>query len=161
MGLDEFEQALMIDQHDLDTELLSQADLFYRVAQQYTEAAAIKDEMHEAVKTADAKRNLIIREEYDTLGKKITEAQINATVLAHLDHTEAFKDWLNAKEEADKLGHLKEAFLQRSYMLKDLAQLYIAGYFSEKSVSANDTTSQEAVYQKRKNRMHERRQKKA
>jgi len=158
MELKEFEAALIIDKHDLDTEILSQADLFYRVAQQYTQAASIKDEMYEVLKETDAEINLAIR--HQNTGNKITEAQINATVLQHKDHRGAFGDWLTAKEEADKAGHLKEAFIQRSYMLRDLAQLYIAGYFSEKSVSADDTTSKEAVYKKRKQRLAERRREK-
>ena len=155
MGVKEFEAALLIDKHNLDTEILSQADLFYRVAQRYAEAVSIRDEMHEVLKETDAEVNLAIR--HENSGTKITEAQINATVLKHKFHMEAFGNWLTAKEEADKAGNLKEAFIQRSYMLRDLAQLYIAGYFSEKSVSADNETSKDAVYQKHKSRLAERR----
>ncbi len=161
MDLKEFEDALRIDKYDLDTELLSQADLFYRVAQQYAEAVSDKDAQYEFLKETDAKLNLLIREQFDGAGKKITEAQINATVLSHDEHKAVFQEWLGSKEAADSIGHLKEAFIQRSYMLRDLAQLYIAGYFSEKSVSADDSTSKEAVYKRRKGRLAERRREKA
>lgn len=155
MDLIEFEQALIIDKHDLDTELLSQADLFYRVAQEYAEAVSIKDAQYEFLKETDAKLNLLIRKQFE--GIKITEAQISASVLNHDEHKAVFQEWLGDKEKADKIGHLKEAFIQRSYMLRDLAQLYIAGYFSEKSISADNSTSKHAVYEKRKERMRKRR----
>jgi len=158
MDSTEFEAALTIDKHDLDTELVSQADLFYRVAQQYAEAASRKDQAYENLKRVDADLNLQLREEFEVAKKKTTEASLSAHALIDPAHSTAFKEWLTAKEQADKAGHLKEAFIQRSYMLRDLAQLYIAGYYSEKSVSADDTTSKEAVYKKRKNRLSERRQ---
>ena len=157
MDLTEIEAALLIDKHDLDTELLSQADLFYRVAQEYTKAVSIKDEAYELMKETDANLNLSIREAAEQAQEKITEAKISATVLSHDQHSQIFSKWLNAKEESDKLGHLKEAFIQRSYMLRDLAQLYIAGYYSEKSVSAENVTSKDAVYKKRKERMRRKR----
>lgn len=155
MDLKEFEQALTIDKHDLDTELLSQADLFYRVAQEYAEAVSYRDQAHENLKGTDADLNLQIRQQF--ADSKITEAKINAMVLDHQEHKEKFHSWLKDKEKADKIGHLKEAFIQRSYMLRDLVQLYIAGYFNEKSVSVDDSASQEAVYKKRKERMHKKR----
>ncbi len=157
MDLKELEAALKIDKHDLDTELMSQADMFYRVAQEYAHITSVKDELYENIKQTDAKTNIMLRESFADRGTKATESQINAAVLDHQDHKEAFHDWITSKEEADKLGSLKEAFMQRSYMLKDLAQLYIAGYWSDKTVSAEDTTSKEAVYKKRKSRLAERR----
>ncbi len=161
MDIKEIEAELRIDKHDLDTELMSQADLFYRVAQEYAHITSIKDELYENIKQTDAKTNIMLRESFADRGTKVTESQINAAVLDHRDHKEAFHDWITSKEEADKLGSLKEAFMQRSYMLKDLAQLYIAGYWADKTVSAEDATSKEAVYEKRKRRMAERRREKS
>ncbi|HEV7234995.1 MAG TPA: hypothetical protein VGN15_02370, partial [Ktedonobacteraceae bacterium] len=58
------------------------------------------------------------------------------------EHEKAFTQWLVAKTKADKLLALKDAFQQRSYMLRDLVTLYSANYFEDASLKP--TKAQEA-----------------
>lgn len=150
---------LQIDQYNLDQELLEQASKFYEVSEQFTRTSSLRDEAYEQIKELDAELNTSIRQEYIDSGTKFTEAQISSQVISHQDHKEAYRAYLNYKAKADELQSLKDAYIQRSYMLRDLVQLYIAGYFADKSVSANNADADEFLHNTRKRRMNQKRKK--
>ncbi len=132
----EYRKLLNIDKNSLDDVLVEQADIFYEISHKYSIAVSKRDQAYENIKVTDAELNLAVRINLDDEGRKVTESLINNMVLEHEEHKEAVKTHLEAKKLADQYSALKEAFHQRSYMLRELVQLYISGYFVQETYKA-------------------------
>ena len=155
---EELAQNLRIDKHSLDDEVIQQPSLFYEVSEQYIRAAAERDQLKEELANVDAKLDAEVR---STLGDvKATEGKIKSRVQIDPKHAAAFDAWLVAKEQADRLGVLKDAFQQRSYMLRDLVALNTSNYFEETSVRSG-VSHDRAVYSQQRARLTAARETKA
>lgn len=151
--IEDLRQYLKIDKHALDDELVKHPSLFFKVAEAMTEAVAERDLLKEELAYTDAELDKQVR---IILGDKATEAKVKGQVAIHKDHVYATSRYLEAKKQADMLAALKEAFHNRGYMLRDLAQLYVNNYYSTDSVRTTPTTS-DAVYEGTRAKMAERR----
>lgn len=150
MKIAEFREYLKINKQHLDDEVIQQPSLFYEVSEAFALAAAERDALKDRIATIDAELDAEIR---TTLGDaKVTEAMVKNKVQANSKHETAFEEWLKAKENADLLGALKEAFQQRSYMLRDLCTLHATGYF-EQSAIRSDASMDATVYKHRRQRL--------
>lgn len=143
---------LAIDKSVLDDEVIRQPVLFYTISEMLTDALADKDGAKENMAVIDAdldnEGRRVLAKKFD----KVTETMVKNYVQTHLDHEKAFDEYLDAKTKSDKLLALKEAFQQRSYMLRDLVSLYSANYYEDASVKP--TKAQEAShYAANRNRM--------
>lgn len=138
--IDEFHQYLEIDKYKLDEVVIRQPSLFYEVSEELASANAERDALKEQIATTDAKLDIEIRKYHAKIGIKITDTSVKALIQADPDHEAAFKAYLTAKEYADKIGALKDAFHARGYMLRDLCSLYVANYFEEGSLRATNRT---------------------
>ncbi len=132
---------LNIDKNCLDDEVIRQPVLFYTISELLTDAIAERDAAKEELSMTDADldnegRRVLTKADSKA---KTTEAMFKNYVQTHQDHENAFKVWLDAKTKADKLLALKEAFQQRSYMLRDLVSLYSANYYEEASIKPSKT----------------------
>ena len=154
LEIDEFRKYLEIDKNDLDTEVSRHPSLLYEIGEAYVEAAAQRDALKEMLATIDAQLDSIVREELE--GEKVTESIVKSRIQVHPNHKAAFQAHIDAKELADKLAALKEAFHARSYMLRELAALFVSNYFS--STSVQDTTTDAAVYKRQRQRLAEARE---
>ena len=128
---------LRIDRDSLDEELIHQPSLFYEVGEAYARAVSVRDDLKERLSQTDARLNLELREDREG---KFTEAMVMSEIQGNREHKEAVRSYLVAKEEAERLLALKEAFSQRAYILKDLCGLYVAGYFGDVSVCGRSAT---------------------
>lgn len=146
--IDEMRSYLAIDKHALDDAVIQNPVLFDRVAEAYAEATAERDALKEELATVDAQLDGSLRLKNTTA----TEGKVKALIQAHPQHQKAFTEWLEAKEYADKLGVLKEAFKDRSHMLRTLADLHVSGYFERTSIRPT-TATDEVVYRKRRERL--------
>jgi len=142
--LEELQHGLRIDKHDMDTCLIQQPQLFYRVSDLYARATADRDSYKVDIETAEAelfsqfRRQLLDEEEQDVednkkKGSRVTDTAIKSKVAASKRMIDLHRKYLNAKERADSLAALKEAYQQRSYVLKDLVALYVSNYFTTES----------------------------
>ncbi len=147
-NIDEFRKYLKIDKQALDDEVMQQPSLFYQVSEAFAEAGAERDALKEQLAVIDAQLDGKLRK----TNEKGTEALIKNQIQAHPDHQQAFTQWLEAKEYADKLGALKDAFRDRSYMLRELGNLLVANYFDASSVKPTYRQG-EVVYQRRRARL--------
>jgi len=125
----ELRRALQIDRLDLDMELVRQPELFYEAGDLLAAANADRDTAKEELSQIDARLYFECRRELERSDGKASEAAIKNAIEIHDDHIEATKSYLDAKEWADRCQTLKESFSMRSYMLKDLAGLYVANYY--------------------------------
>ena len=131
----DYQSFLKIDKNQLDDAIEEQPDLFYRISVGVAFAISTMDKAKKDLSTCDAKLAFSIRLKRENLGEKVTEAIMLSLIESEDKHKEAVKEYLQAKFRADELLALKEAFLQRSYMLRELVSLYVAEYYSTGSVS--------------------------
>lgn len=135
MDLSELQAQLAIDKSELDDEVIRQPSLFYMVSEKLTDALAERDAAKEELANVDADLSAHYRAKLTKTTKgRVTDSSVAIHVQADAEHEKAFRVWLDAKTKADKLQALKDAFQQRSYMLRDLVSLYTANYFEDSSV---------------------------
>ena len=134
MSLQEAQDNLKIDKDALDLVCITHAELFGEVADRHTRAVSERDFKKDALSTAYSEIESEIRSKAAEKGDKITEKAIAAQVLLSDEYLEANEEYLNEKKEADLWANKKEAFMQKSSMIKRLCDLYLAGYYTTSSV---------------------------
>lgn len=146
--------SLRIDPDNLSEELVQQPQLFCDVARRYAMAVSERDAAKEQVSVARAKAYFVVREQLEDGGLKTTESAIAIQIELNKDYRAAMDRFQEAKLLADELAADKEAWQQRAYMLKDLASLYIAGYYGQSSVRGDASRAvQEVDYQENRQRL--------
>lgn len=139
----EFRDLLLIDKNRLDEHLQEQAEIFYRIADALAQAQSVRDKAKEDISITDAQLNLQFRKDLEEEGTKVTDAKINAMVQDDDEHHAAFNEYMDAKEQADKLSAMREAWMQRSYMLRELVGLFISGYFADQTLKGGSPEARE------------------
>lgn len=134
-SLDEFKLELAIDKHNLDSALVEQPELYQVVAEEHVLAVSRRDELKDDLKRVEGELQIRIRKEAAEIKAKATEKSILSEVETHTEYIAAREAFLNACKEADLWQAMKESFIQRSYVLKDLTSLYISGYYAQTSVA--------------------------
>jgi hypothetical protein len=144
LSLTDLQANLAIDKSVLDDEVIRQPVLFYTISEQLTDAIAERDTAKEELASVDADLDSMWRAKLAKTQSKVTETMVANHVITSKEHEVAFTSWPTAKTKADKLLALKEAFQQRSYMLRDLVALYAANYYEASSIKPN--AAQEATH---------------
>lgn len=144
MTLAELQEQLAIDKSVLDDEVIRQPTLFYMISELLTDAAAERDAAKENLASVDAELSGKWRRKLIGAYPRVTDAMVASNVITDPDHEKAFDTYLVSKTKADKFLALKEAFQQRSYMLRDLVSLYSANYYEVSSIKP--TQVQEASH---------------
>lgn len=145
--LDYFKDLLPIDPHSLDEEVSRQPELYYAVAEKSAKYSGIAASAKADMKEAYAKIALEIRE--DSVGKT-TEKLIEQQTDSSPAYTAACKKYIKAEELADAWTALTNAFVQRSHMIRELANLMIAGYYQSSTVKSSERKTDDAVYEQRR-----------
>lgn len=125
--LRELESALAIDQHALDEALMTQPDAFYRVSREYVMLVAERDQAKQMLAEEEAAAARRVRK----LVEKITVKELEEEVQLDKKVKAARATFAELAFQASQFGALKEAFMQRSYALKDLVELHLANYFAD------------------------------
>lgn len=118
----------------LDDEVIRQPMLFYEVSDQLTDALAERDAAKEELAVVDAELDNSWRKKLAKVKDRVTDKVVQSCVLTSPEHEKAFQTYLHAKTKADRFLALKEAFQQRSFMLRDLVALYSANYYETTSL---------------------------
>lgn len=150
------EELLRIERSLLDEECRTQAEVFYRIASNYTIAVSRRDAEKDKLVGVDAEVADNYRREAELNNKKMTEGKLKELVQLDPRHKKAFISYSDCKLEADKWGILKDSFLQRATMLKELCGLYISGYFADVIVKGDDNTREVRYKVDRKRRQQKR-----
>lgn len=155
---DQFHGYLKIDRNQLDVEIQRQPSLFAEVGEASAKAAASRDTAKNRLETLDAElysKHRATLEENSS--GRVTEGLVKNEVETDQAHIEAVAVLGRATYRAARIQTLKDAFHQRSYMLRDLVALYVASYFERDSVRSNaDTENFKA--ERNRERLHEVRQ---
>lgn len=155
---EDYEKHLAIHKYQLDDDIEDQANLFFEVAQRASEAMALRDGAKTELEEIEARLYLTIREDETNAGRKVTEAMLSHMVSLSSPYTKKKEAFDAAKHEVDRWNVLKEAFVQRGFMLKEMAGLYVAGYFAEFSVKGDKNTEEVKVDSLRDKSANSRRQ---
>lgn len=134
----ELEQLLRIDEHKLEVCCRDQPVLFYQVSTALTRAQSVRDQATQDLKDVEARADAEIRAEQIPEGeKKPTETAIGGRVRMHSSVIRAREALREASDAYGSLSALKEAFGQRSYMLRELVALWLANYYGEIEASGS------------------------
>lgn len=155
--LEELEPGLQIDEHALDEALQEQPDLFYRVSKDLALLTSRRDAAKQNVSEVEAQVDLEVRSGAAKRDEKIPEREVDAQKRLHPKVKAAVAQMLQLNSAVGQLAALKEAFQQRSWVLKDLVGLYIANYYSDKSQSGDESRFKEHKADRIRARMHSQR----
>lgn len=138
--VDSLREHLAIDKHALDIEIQRQPSLFYEISEAYVKAASRRDFLKEEIARVDADLNARHRRKIEKSGARATENSVGAAITADPKHQKAVDAHIAARNEAELLQALKEAFHQRSYMLRDMVALFVANYYEKGAVEGTNVT---------------------
>lgn len=127
--LQRYKQQLLIDKDNLDGELVHQSAYYFAVSEILTQARAERDasktEMDEVL--GEVKADLFHND------PKLADTKATAMAKADPDYIKA----VDAKVDMDRIvgqwEAMQEAVKSRGYMLRQLADLYVANYYSPTS----------------------------
>jgi len=124
---------LQFNKHELDFVIQHHSELYFKAGERVARYTSIRDEAKKRVEEAYALVSLQIRDDASTSGKKLTEDVVKQLTLLDDSYQEAVSTYLKAKWEADVWEVLQESYHARGYMIRDMAELWQANYFSSDS----------------------------
>jgi hypothetical protein len=149
----DFEDRLKIDRHNLDQELIEQPELFYRICEQYALAVSQRDQMNDRCKQVAAERLERWRAKLEAKSEKVTEARLKTLAAADPKYTAVVREYAEAARQVDQWLALKDSFGQRAWVLKDLVQLFVAGYFQSNSAGGDKRKVDAAQYDRNREKL--------
>lgn len=127
----ELEKVAGVDKHALDDNLEEQPDLFYRVSKACAIANSQADIAKMNIDELTARLDGTYREDFAKAGEKVTDTAVKQAIANDPEIRQATTDWLEKREIAARWMALKDTYVQRSYVMKELVTLYTVGYFSD------------------------------
>lgn len=122
------EDSLQIDPDDLDTCLVEQPGLYYHVAEDVAMANSRRDGLKLELEEAEAELDQQIRNDAFRADHKVTEGFIKGKISTSPNIKDLQRKLLAAKTTAEKALALKEAYGQRSFMLRELVAVQLAHF---------------------------------
>lgn len=128
-----YREDIFIDKNQLDIEWEKQSSLFFKYAEEHTNALAKRDRLKnelEVVKAevfADIKKNW---KEYE-FTKKPTDGEARNEVEINIDVQEINAELIEANKEVNILASAKAALEHKKKALESLTSLWIQGWFAD------------------------------
>jgi hypothetical protein len=120
---------IKIDRDALDKSVEEQAQVFLEVCDRHVHALSLRDEARDALSRKDAEIAREVRQNGEKSGSRVTEANVNDSVMLHPDHIRLSAILAEIKKQSDLWGVLRDAFDQRMRMIRELVNLYAVGYY--------------------------------
>ena len=133
------------DRHELDTELTDQPELFYHASEGHSQASHRRLVIDNERRSIEARAAEQIRSDAERSGTKLTETRIPQLVANIEEVIRVKEDLFEADRKVSEWLSLKEAFQQKGYMLRELANLYSSNYYQRNSTSHTDLVSTKAA----------------
>lgn len=141
---DRLKARLKIDKDDLDTELIEQAPLYQEVSEAHADAISTRDAAKEDHAKVAARVAYELRKAKAASGDKCNETMVSDETTLDPRFQESVEKVARAIREAAVLGALKDSFDQRGKMLRELASLYLGGYWQRNHVKGGTRDSDNA-----------------
>lgn len=126
---DALRERIKIDRDALDKSVEEQAQVFLEVCDRHVNALSLRDEARDKLSRRDAEIARDARQKGEKSGTRVTEANINDSVMLHADHIKLSAELAELKKQSDLWGVLRDAFDQRMRMIRELVNLYAMGYY--------------------------------
>lgn len=126
----ELEAGLRIDPDDLDSCLVSQPELFREAGDAVSLANSRRDGLKLEVKETEAELFLAFRRKALNDGEKATEAYIEAQITISPRIKKLQREYLAACTEAENCTVLKDAYKDRSFMLREEVAMHLARFYN-------------------------------
>lgn len=120
-------EALHIDKHRLEDMCEQQPELLHQVAEELASCISERDMAKTGLTEVRAEAAERLRSETD----KISEAKVESLLPLEPDVMRATTTLHELNAQVGGLSALKEAYVDRSHMLRQLTTLYVANYYSE------------------------------
>ena len=146
LSLDDYRKCLAIDKYALDDEFVEQADIYYRVSEATAQAVSLRDTAKSTLARSKAELELELRKQGSVTDARVTDKAIAAKVDSDEDIITLTEYYLETSAQAELWFALKDSFIQRSYMLRNLGSIYIAGYYSDRIIEGKDKQSSDTAY---------------
>jgi len=143
LTLEEAQRLLVIDRNNLDVECSQYSEILFKIGTACAVAISERDESKLALEQTYASSAQQIRTNAERNSTKLTEAKVEELVKMDEDYMNANAEFLEKKLAADLWYSMKDAFSGKGKMLVEVCNLFLAGYFSEKTVKSD--ASVEAV----------------
>lgn len=123
-----FREGLVIDKDDLDECLIQQPELYYHVAEAHSLATAERDAIKLDLEIWEAEEGQKIRDRAAIDEEKLTEGGLKEQLLLIPRIQQLRRKKLEQEGEISNWLALKEAFQQRSFMLRELVPIVLQRY---------------------------------
>lgn len=150
LSIEEAQRGLRIDRHSIDEAILEQSVLFYDVSNNLVLAKEEKDRLKDEMESLGAEISNDKREEFQDDKIKFTEHALKEEVALDKNYIKSKKRYNQSYSDLRKWEAMKEAYMQRSYMLKELARLWSANYYGDTSLSGGNDVKEFAATSNRK-----------
>lgn len=125
--LQDYRNMLRINRHRLDDELEIQSEMMDRISQEVNKLNSRMLAAKEELLRVEARLMVEIAEDATT---KLTVSQMEAAVRRHRDRRDAWNALDTARYAFDEWEALRDAWKQRGFSIKTLADLYTSHYFT-------------------------------
>lgn len=149
-----YQRDLLIDKQHLDDILETHAETVADVGDRVAELVSMRDTMKDRVKVREARAAIDIRFRYEANENKQTESAYKALVDIDEGRLAAVALHIEVNRECSRWESLRDAFQERGHALRQLGQLFAAGYWALATVNAGRTHEvQAASIEDRRERM--------
>lgn len=125
------EGCLSIDRNRLEQACVGQPDYIHQVADEVALVRSRRDAKKKELDEKEAALYVEIRHRASVHEDRITEAEVKAQMTLDRERRRLSNELMRCNELLARWEALKEAFSQRSYMLKELVSLYLARYYGD------------------------------
>jgi hypothetical protein len=144
-SIEELKERLEPDRNSLDDELIQQPSLYFMVGEMLVTAISIRDAAKENLERIDAELAERIRADWTKKKIRWSETKVGDQVLMEEEHIEAKREHNGASLYVGRLQSLQASFDQKGRNLRDLVNLFIAGYFDNASAKGGKKVRDSAL----------------
>jgi len=130
---------LRIDKNDLDETVIKHPELLEEVSTAFALAVSKRDQAKTEMERCQAELTLKYRRRANKAGERITNDEIASRVINDQTYVLVHDVFLTATKDVAQWQALKEAFISRGYMIRELCSLYASNYFNSTSVKVGGT----------------------
>ena len=124
-----------IRKEDLDNEVANLSQVLWEVSHLASLTGADKQSAEHHLKYIYAKLDTDIRRQLQEQGIKMTEGKIDAEIKIDTEYLNAQRQAVEAGLLHDEAVSLREAYRQKGYLLKEMAEMVIQGFTTTSSVT--------------------------
>lgn len=144
-----FRDRLTIDKGRLDDELIAQPALLHLASEQRTQWMSLVEQSKDALRGTTAKLSNRHRRKLERSGEKVTEARITRLVESDEEFVRCASELAERRNQLAEWEVMVEAIRSRGFALRDLIELWVAGYWSDSHSASRKVLDERAESNRR------------